>query len=445
MAGVVGDDRAGAVDRAHQLPHDPVGADRPGVRGQARQPPVHELRPHPRDRVGRRRGRPGAVGLAEEVEHLPEHEPRIADAAELDAVAAADVARVVDDLTERRAGRERRDVERAGEARADAEDDVGALEEAVDGGGARARGGAERERVVLGEGALAVQGGRDRHAGALGQAHELGAGAGVEHPLPREDDRVGRLGEDVHGLGDVCGRGLGAPRRREADVPVGVAGGRVQDVVCDGDQDGAVAHDAQRVERPPEHVGRVAGGIDRGREPGHGPVGLLGAQVRWRVLAGAVVLARDEQDRAAVAVGLRDRAERRLGAGPVLGHAGGDALAVARAGEAVGDVDRHPLGAGDDRPHAQRGGGVEQPVLGEPDHELRPLTLEETREPVGDEHLTFQACTSRCRAHRHRGSAGRLVYRSMAYARLQSAAARPPFQAPVGLGIPAYAIGSGTA
>ena len=166
------------------------------------------------------------VAALERLEHLPQHEPGVAHAAEADPVAAADVAGVVHDLAERRRRRQGRDVERAGEARADAEDDVGPLEEPVDGGRARAGGGAERERMALGEGALAVQGGRDRDAGALGQLHELLARAGVEHALPGQDHRVGRLGQDPHRLGDVRRSGLRAPRGRGADIPAGVAGRR---------------------------------------------------------------------------------------------------------------------------------------------------------------------------------------------------------------------------
>ncbi len=196
MAGVVGHDGAGAVDGPHQLPDDPVGAERPGVRGQPGHPPVHELRPHPGDLLRRLPLSRCGVAAVERVQHLAQDEPGVADAAEHHVVAAADVAGVVHDLAKRGRRGQRRDVERAGEARADAEDDVGTLEEPVDGGRPGAGGGPERERMVLGEGALAVQGRGNRDAGALGEPHELLGRAGVQHPLAGQDDRVRRLGQD---------------------------------------------------------------------------------------------------------------------------------------------------------------------------------------------------------------------------------------------------------
>ena len=189
MPGIVRDDGARPVDQLHQLPDDAIGAERRGLRGQPREPLLHEGAAH----VGHRalgRLAPLAARLADGVEQLQQHQARVADAAEGDVVAGGEIAAVVGDLPERRPLRHRRDVERAREARADAEHEVGLLEEAVDGGRPRAARGAERQRVVLGERALAVERRGHRRAGELGEAHELGRRAGVEHALTREDHRM---------------------------------------------------------------------------------------------------------------------------------------------------------------------------------------------------------------------------------------------------------------
>ena len=190
MAGIVRDDGARPVDQLHQLPDHAIGAERRGLRGQARAATRSMKAPRTSATAlsvaSRRSPRASPTG----VEQLQQHEARVADAAEGDVVAGREIAAVVGDLPERRPGGHRRDVERAREARADAEHEVGLREEAVDGGRPRAARGAERERVVLGERALAVERRRHRRAGELGQAHQLGRRAGVEHALAREDHRV---------------------------------------------------------------------------------------------------------------------------------------------------------------------------------------------------------------------------------------------------------------
>ena len=62
------------------------------------------------------------------------------------------------------------------EAAADAQDDVGLGQEALDRPGVRPPAAAERQRVILGEGALALDGGGDRDVPGLGQGLQLGPG-----------------------------------------------------------------------------------------------------------------------------------------------------------------------------------------------------------------------------------------------------------------------------
>ena len=256
----------------------------------------------------------------------------------------------------------------------------------VDHRGPRAGGRPERQRVVLGERALAVQGRGDGDAGQLGQLDQLGGRPRVEHALAGQDHRVARGGQAPRGLGYVVGQRLREARPGRPHVPVGVAGIAVHHVVRHGDQGRTVAHAEHRVQGAAERLRPGGRAVDRRREAGDRPVRLLASEARARVLLLHRVLRRHEQDRAAVAVGLGDRPECGLGARPVLGDAGQEPLAVRGAGEAVGDVHRNALGAGDDRAHAERGGGVDEPVLGEPDNVLRSLALEQPGDPVSNQH-----------------------------------------------------------
>ena len=106
-----------------------------------------------------------------------------------------------------------------GEGATDAEDDVGVSQELVHRLGEGAAAGAERERVRLGEGALALQRGGDRRLEQLGQLPELVPGPGVVDALAGVDH--GALGVDqrLRGLARVCRIGTGAVggRRRVVD------------------------------------------------------------------------------------------------------------------------------------------------------------------------------------------------------------------------------------
>ena len=271
-----------------------------------------------------------------------------------DVVARREVARIVHDLGERRTSRHRRDVERAREARADADDQVGLLEELIDRSGPGARRRAEGERMILRERALAVQRRRDRRRGPFGELQQLVARVRVEHALARHDDGTGCSAQRVQQLLDVAPVGVAEMSPQRRDVPVGVAGVAVQHVVRDRQQHRAVAHAMQRVERLAEEPRPVRGVAQRCREARDRTVRLLAADAYRRVHDVVRVLARQQQDRAAIAVRLRDGAVGRLGTGPVLRHAGGDPLAVGRTRVPVRDVDRHPLGARDDRAYPEQ-------------------------------------------------------------------------------------------
>ena len=127
--------------------------------------------------------------------------------------------------------------------------------------------------------------------------------------------------------------------------------------------------------------------IQRRGEARDRAVGLLDVKVRGRVLGRHGVLARDQQNRAAIAVGLRDGSEGRLAARAVLRHARSDSFAVRRSREAVRDVHRHTLRARDDRTHTDQRGRIQQPILGEAYDELGALPLQQLHDAISDEHL----------------------------------------------------------
>ena len=173
MARVVRHDRARAVDDPHQLPDHAVGAERRRVRRSA----AAATRSH------ERRVRTAAISrsprCARSARRARRRARRAAGAARAWRRRRSRTRRrsrsrgraVVGDLPERRLRRHRRDVERAREARADAEHEIGPAKKWSTAGRPRAARRAERERVVLGERALAVERRRDRRAGALGELH----------------------------------------------------------------------------------------------------------------------------------------------------------------------------------------------------------------------------------------------------------------------------------
>ena len=150
---------------------------------------------------------------------MDEHELGIAEDRQVDVVGLVEIARVVgcvDDLLARR-DRRRGDAVRR-ERAADAEHDVCRLEEVLAMSRVDDTARAERQGMVLGEGALAVDGGHDRRLQQVRELDELGAGLGVEHALTGVDQW--RLGGQQHRRGFVDVVRVAA-RHRRAHVRVG--------------------------------------------------------------------------------------------------------------------------------------------------------------------------------------------------------------------------------
>ena len=159
--------------------------------------------------------------------------------------------------------------------------EVGPREEVVDRRGPRrAARGAERERMVLGERALAVERRRDRRARQLGELQELGGRVRVQHALAGQDH--GRRGRAAPAR---------SPRRRRpcACVSRGSAVVTLQSAspaspfstsFATATSTGPLRYAAQRVQRPAEHLGAVRGVVQRRRIARDRAVGVLARTLR---------------------------------------------------------------------------------------------------------------------------------------------------------------------
>ena len=107
----------------------------------------------------------------------------IADHRMLDAIFLVDVGCVVAGMNDGLARRHGRPEIGAGQARADGKDKIGAAEEIGERFGARARRRAERERMAVGDRALAGIGGDHRRRNELGERRQPFGGLGVMHAL----------------------------------------------------------------------------------------------------------------------------------------------------------------------------------------------------------------------------------------------------------------------
>ena len=233
--------------------------------------------------------------------------------------------------------------------------------------------------MVLGERALAVERRRDRRAGELGEAHQLGRRSGVEHALPGHDHRT--LGREQ------ASRGLARRRRRSACVSRGSDVFTFQSASPAGpfSTSFAIATSTGPLRAPRSAfsarrntAGPRAASLSVAAKRVIGAVGELAAHARGSVPCTATACSLGSSR-----IGLRSpkacatAAKAASAPGPYCVTHGSEALAVGGAREAVGDVDRDALGARDDRAHPEQRGRVEQAVLGEADDRLGALALEQ--------------------------------------------------------------------
>ena len=235
----------------------------------------------------------------------------------------------------------------------------------------------------------------------LGQPHQLGGGVRVEHALAGQDHR------------DGCGRRASArsarrpparpasaaaatsarPSRRRPPAPFSTS-------LASATSTGPLRDAAQRVQRPAEHLGAAAGVVEVAAKRVIGRYACSIRKLGAESCSATACSAGQHQDRAAVAVGLGDRAERRpphrarTGSrraairSPLVARANPSAMLTATRSVRV-MIGRMPSSDAE----------FEQPVLGEADDGLGALALEQFSDAVGDERLS------------------QLVYRNTAYTR----------------------------
>ena len=149
------------------------------------------------------------------VNKLLQHQLGVAQQHIFQAVLAVEVAVVHRGLNDRLAHRHGGRRQGLVEAGADAEHQVGPAKELADGAGAGVAAGPQRQRVVLGEAALAEGGGHYRRVEQFRQLHQFRRGLGVQHALSGVDDRAGGVHQaaghprGVHGVGGGAALGDG--------------------------------------------------------------------------------------------------------------------------------------------------------------------------------------------------------------------------------------------
>ncbi len=332
---------------------------------------------------------PAAGRALDPILHLDDegiqHEPRVADERVVGGHVLVEVERIEGGVDHHLALREGDAVVRGGEAAAHPEDDVGLLEELVDGLGQRPPARAERQRVALRERALALEAGGHRALEQLGELAELRPGLGVVHALARVDH--GALGGHQHarGLRHVLRvrRDAGARRRL---VHQGLRHLLHHHVHRDLHQHRARPAVLHLGEGPAHGVGHVHRADHPLRPLGDVPVVERGGEVGRDAGDLPRIAAGDHHDGHRVAEGLSHAAEGVLGAGPVLHREDADLPARRDPAHRVRHVQPGALLPHDDGADVGGGGGLEHVVDGIADQELDSLALQDLGDRIDDLH-----------------------------------------------------------
>ena len=246
--------------------------------------------------------------------------------------------------------------------------------------------GAERQRVVLREGAFAVGRRHHRRVEQIGQRQQLVAGFGVEHAVAGDDHRRLRRDQEARRLVDVvrvAGR-AGAANGAVIDLVAGELGGHHIGRHLDHDRAGAAVF--QRIEGAPHRRHSVLRHVDRLDLLRDAGVGARRIEQREHLRRLARMAERQEQDRGRVGIGRGDAGKGILGARPVLHREDAGRIAVRDAGAAVGHVDADPLLAADHRPHPGVDGGLDDRRRRKAEQRRDALALQDLGDRVHDQH-----------------------------------------------------------
>ena len=360
----MGDDGVVQVNGVHDVPNDAVGIQRHFVAGEAGQPFGHPRLAAGGDFVGEiliGRALLGALRF-QLVDELAQGQLGVAEDGVLGAMVLVDVAVAVGQVNQRLAGWNGHGEAAFGETDAGAEDDVAVGEEAMHRPGLAGTADTQRQRVILREGALALQGGQHRDLQKLGQLQQLVGSLGVEYALAGHNHRAlgsdesaggggdgGRVGGDAHGL-----------RRYVVEILFAdLVGGQVG---RDFQKHRPRLAGAQLGERLAHQFRHPVGKVDVGRPLGDGLVGADGVEVRLHADAIAGHAGWQHQYRHRVGVSLGHAAEGVFGAGAVLGQKDAGFAPVGDAGKAVGHMHAGALLAAYHRPDAGDGGGLNERI-----------------------------------------------------------------------------------
>ena len=241
------------------------------------------------------------------------------------------------------------------------------------GGGAGS--GAQCEAMGFGQRRFAGHGAEHRRRQQLRELRQCGAGAGRQHPGTGPDQRPSGCAQQFRGGGDV------GARRRLTGGPRRAVGLRCLRHLLSTHVASHLHHRragraaAQGMEGAPQHRRHLIGAQDRLDGLGNA---LIGAR-RLKVGPGQGVqrvAGRQHQDRNVVGAGLRQAAERILGSRLRLHGDHAEPASVAGAAVTVRRHHRAALVAKRNRANAERGGGLNDRVLGEAGQPLHPLELE---------------------------------------------------------------------
>ena len=213
--------------------------------------------------------------------------------------------------------------------------------------------GTERQRMVLGERALAVHRRHHRALQQLRQLHQFVARLGVQHALAGEDHRARRIDQQTRGLLHVVRRRASRASARTGRVLQRIAADvELQQIArqLHHHRSGPpVLQLAERATHRRRHLFRhenVLGLLgDRG-------IGAAGMEHRKHLRLLARMAERQEQHRHRIRERRGDAGERVLRARPVLHREHAGRAAVGDAGIAVRHVDADALLAADDRPQS---------------------------------------------------------------------------------------------
>ena len=388
-AAVVGDDRILGIDQARELADDAIGRDRALARGELgrplRHPSLGDTRNILRDRA--LHAGFGFQPIAYRLHEGRQHQFGVAQDADLGGVVLVEVAWIVRGVNDALGGSEDRcgDVV-FGEAGADAEHDVAGVQVMATVAGVDDAARAQSQRMILGEGALAVGRGHHGRLQQVGQRHQFGRRFRIEHALTGKNHRRTGFDEQASGIVDVAWVGRGAHRadgrvveRRVADVGLHHVGGNFN-------HHGAEAAGFQRREGAPHHRHDVAGlhdGLDRF---GHRRIGARRVEHREGVGDVTRMTQRQQQHGARVGKGAGDAGKRILRTGAVLHGEGGGRLAVGRACKAGRHVDADALLPADHRLEASRDGRLDDGGRGIAKKRVQPLAFQDLGNRIHHQH-----------------------------------------------------------